>query len=243
MNKTSAAPTKKGAKGKAALTLCLILIITVAAGLLGFNGMPLDSRGLYKLLPWLPTANVEAWPKVLPLGLDLQGGVYVEYQAVMPEDSTSDYDGLMASTISVIQSRLTQKGYPESTVVRLGNDGIRVEIPAVSDPNEILTLIGSPAKLEFVTPEGEIFKIRWFDPNAVPGVTASESLAPAGRSYVHDVKLPWQEETFSIDENYKVDFYTKVYEYVAEDKPSYVPVEETLYVMELIKRCREFAEQ
>jgi len=157
MNKTSAAPTKKGAKGKAALTLCLILIITVAAGLLGFNGMPLDSRGLYKLLPWLPTANVEAWPKVLPLGLDLQGGVYVEYQAVMPEDSTSDYDGLMASTISVIQSRLTQKGYPESTVVRLGNDGIRVEIPAVSDPNEILTLIGSPAKLEFVTPEGEIF--------------------------------------------------------------------------------------
>ena len=157
MKKTSAAPTKKGAKGKAALILCLILIVTLAAGYLGFNGMPLDSRGLYKLLPWLPTADVSAWPKALPLGLDLQGGVYVEYQAKAPEDSESDNDALIASTISVIQSRLTQKGYPESTVVRLGNDGIRVEIPAVSDPNEILNLIGSPAKLEFVTPEGEVF--------------------------------------------------------------------------------------
>ena len=93
------------------------------------------------------------------------------------------------------------------------------------------------------TPEGEIFKIRWFDPNAVPSVTASESLAAAGRAYNHDVKLPWQEETFTIDERYGIDFYTKVYEYVAEDKPSFVPVEETLYLMELIKRCREFAEQ
>ncbi|MBQ2700222.1 MAG: protein translocase subunit SecD [Clostridia bacterium] len=149
--------SKMGTKTKALITLCLVLIVTLAAGYLGFNGMPLDGRGLYKLLPWLPTANVEAWPKTLPLGLDLQGGVYVEYQASMPEDAASDYDALMASTISVIQSRLTQKGYPESTVVRLGNDGIRVEIPAVSDPNEILNLIGSPAKLEFTTPEGEVF--------------------------------------------------------------------------------------
>ncbi|MBQ8537299.1 MAG: protein translocase subunit SecD [Clostridia bacterium] len=155
MKKTPA--QKTGTKGRALITLCLILIVTLAAGYLGFNGMPLDSRGLYKLLPWLPTADVAAWPKALPLGLDLQGGVYVEYQAKAPADSESDDDALIASTISVIQSRLTQKGYPESTVVRLGNDGIRVEIPAVSDPNEILTLIGSPAKLEFRTPEGETF--------------------------------------------------------------------------------------
>lgn len=157
MKKSPAARTKAGAKGRAILTLCLVLIVTLAAGYLGFNGMPLDGRGLYKLLPWLPTAHVEAWPKTLPLGLDLQGGVYVEYQAAAPEGSDADYDMLMASTIAVIQSRLTQKGYPESTVVRLGNDGIRVEIPAVSDPAEILTLIGSPAKLEFVAPDGEIF--------------------------------------------------------------------------------------
>ena len=120
MKKSPAARTKAGAKGRAILTLCLVLIVTLAAGYLGFNGMPLDSRGLYKLLPWLPTANVEAWPKTLPLGLDLQGGVYVEYQAAAPEGSDADYDMLMASTIAVIQSRLTQKGYPESTVVRLG---------------------------------------------------------------------------------------------------------------------------
>lgn len=157
MKKPNAPRKKMSGKSKALIVLCVMLVITVAAGILGATGMNLDSRGLYKLLPWLPTAQVENWPKALSLGLDLQGGVYVEYQAVKPEGSDSDFETLLNSTISVIQARLTQKGYPESTVVKMGTDGIRVEIPSVSDPNEILNLIGSPAKLEFRTPEGEVF--------------------------------------------------------------------------------------
>ena len=143
-------------KSKALIVLAVVLVLTIGAGLLGFNGMTFQG-GLYRLLPWMPTNQVENWPKAIDLGLDLEGGVYVEYQALKNEDSESDYDALLNSTISVIQARLTQKGYPESTVVKLGTDGIRVEIPAVSDPNAILDLIGSPAKLEFRTPEGEVF--------------------------------------------------------------------------------------
>ena len=144
-------------KSKATLYLCVLLLITLVLYGLGTSGMWLDARGLYKLKPWLPTTNIESWPTSIALGLDLRGGVYVEYQADKPEDSGTEFEYLLQGTMRVIQNRLTAKGYPESTVVKLGDDGIRVEIPDVSDPNAVLDLIGSPAKLEFRTPAGVTF--------------------------------------------------------------------------------------
>jgi len=140
--------------------LCIALVLTLAAGYLGLNGAWLDSRGLYKLLPWLPTANVENWPKPIALGLDLKGGVYVEYDATMSDELKAegyDFHTLLDSTMGVITKRLTEKGYPEATVSQLGDSGIRVEIPAVTDPAAVLDLIGSPAKLEFLDPNGTVF--------------------------------------------------------------------------------------
>ncbi len=144
----------------AIIALCLALVLTLAAGYLGVNGTWLDSRGLYKLLPWLPTADVENWPQPISLGLDLKGGVYVEYEATMSDELREagyDFDTLLESTMGVIQKRLTEKGYPEATVSQLGATGIRVEIPAVTDPAAVLDLIGSPAKLEFLDPQGNVF--------------------------------------------------------------------------------------
>lgn len=92
-------------------------------------------------------------------------------------------------------------------------------------------------------PDGKAqFRLRYFDPKAVPAITASDTLAAANRSYNNDVPLPWTEEILPIDPAYAIDFYGKVYEYFAENKPPYVPVEQTLYVMELIDRCHKDAE-
>ncbi|MDD5897578.1 MAG: protein translocase subunit SecD [Clostridia bacterium] len=140
--------------------LCVALVLTLAVGYLGLNGTWLDSRGLYKLLPWLPTSNVDNWPQAISLGLDLKGGVYVEYEATMSEEMKAEgfhFDNLLDSTMGVISKRLTEKGYPEATVSQLGTSGIRVEIPSVTDPAAVLDLIGSPAKLEFVDPDGNVF--------------------------------------------------------------------------------------
>ena len=63
----------------------------------------------------------------------------------------------MNGTIRVIQERLTDKGYTEATVQQIGSDGIRVEIPDVTDPSAVLDLIGSTAKLEFKDPDGNTF--------------------------------------------------------------------------------------
>jgi len=142
------------------IMLCVALVITLAAGYLGLNGTWLDSRGLYKLLPWLPNTDVDSWPQAISLGLDLKGGVYVEYEATMSEEMEAEgfrFDELLDSTMGVIAKRLTEKGYPEATVSQLGSSGIRVEIPAVTDPAAVLDLIGSPAKLEFVDPDGNVF--------------------------------------------------------------------------------------
>ena len=144
-------------KIRSIIALSIVLVLTIVIGVIAVTGMPLDGRGLYKLKSWLPTTNAENWPSTLSLGLDLRGGVYVEYSAARPENSEANFDSLMEGTIGVIQQRLTDKGYAESTVQRIGTDGIRVEIPDVTDPAAVLDLIGSPAQLEFRTPTGETF--------------------------------------------------------------------------------------
>ena len=151
-------PKKGGSKVRSIVILCILLCVTIVLGVLGLNGMPLDGRGLYKLLPWLPTTDAANWPESLPLGLDLRGGVYVEYTATKPEDIEGDFGVLLDSTVSVIQQRLTDKGYAESTVQKINNNtGIRVEVPDVSNPQELLDLIGTPAELSFRDTDGNEF--------------------------------------------------------------------------------------
>lgn len=146
-------------KKTSAIALCILLALTVFFGIIGVNGMNLTSDGLYKLLPWLPNTDADNWPEAISLGLDLQGGVYVEYTAELPEgtETEASYQSLLEGTISVIANRLADKGYPESNVVQLGSNGIRVEIPSVTDPNTVLDLIGTTAEMTFLDPNGEVF--------------------------------------------------------------------------------------
>lgn len=148
--------TKK--RTAAIISLSVALVLTLLVGYLSLNGMPLDSRGLYRLLPWVPSPG--NWPESVSLGLDLKGGVYVEYEASLSQeqiDGGADYASLMNATQKVMVERLSDKGFAEATVTQIGNTGIRVEIPDVKDPQAVLDLIGTPAKLEFEDPQGNIF--------------------------------------------------------------------------------------
>ena len=143
----------------AMVALGIFLVLTLCFGFLGVNGTKLDSRGLHRLLPWIPTTNVEKWPASIVTGLDLNGGAFVEYEATMGEAVQAegdDYEARRASTIEIVRKRLTGV-YPEATVAKLGENGIRVEFPAVSDVSAVLELVSAPAKLEFVDPTGVVF--------------------------------------------------------------------------------------
>lgn len=153
---------KMSKRTAAIIALSIALVATIVIGYLGLNGAWLDSRGLYKLLPWVPSAHVtkETWPKPIALGLDLQGGVFVEYEASMSEELQQDgydFNTLLDNTMDIISRRLNDKGFTETSVSKIGAAGIRVEIPDVKDPSAVLDLIGSPAKLEFLDPEGNVF--------------------------------------------------------------------------------------
>ena len=148
--------SKSNSKARAIVVLSILLVITVVLGIVGVTGLSLPPRGLYKVQSWLPTADPQNWPETLSLGLDLRGGMYVEYSAKAPAGSEADFDSLMNGTISIITQRLTDKGFTECNVQRLGGDGIRVEIPNVQD-DTVLDLIGAAAKLEFKDPEGNVF--------------------------------------------------------------------------------------
>ena len=147
---------KHGGKTGAIVALCVVLVLTLVLGWLGMTGLSLPPRGLYKILPWLPTTDANAWPKTLPLGLDLRGGMFVEYTAEAPAGSEADFGELINGTIQIIQQRLTDKGYTEANIQQLGTNGIRVEIPDVQD-DTVLDLIGATATLEFKNPSGETF--------------------------------------------------------------------------------------
>ena len=156
---------KSGKNGKkhAIIVLSIMLIVTIVLGILGFSGLSIPPKGLYKVLPWLPTTDSDNWPESLPLGLDLRGGMYVEYSAKAPAGSEADFDTLMQGTIDIITARLTNKQLTECNVQRIGTDGLRVEIPTQNngtadfDDSAVLDLIGKAAVLEFKDPEGNIF--------------------------------------------------------------------------------------
>lgn len=84
-------------------------------------------------------------------GLDLAGGVSITYQ-VAGEDNPSGAD--MADTIYKLQKRVEVYS-TEAQVYQEGNNRINIEIPGVSDANQILEELGRPGSLVFKDEEGK----------------------------------------------------------------------------------------
>jgi len=126
------------------ILLSVLLVLIAAVAVVAFTGMRFQG-GLYRLKPW---------GEAISLGLDLKGGVYTVYQGKDPGDGT--FDTLLDGTVNVLTNRLSAQGYTEAAVVRQGGDRIRIEIPDIQDPQQILDIIGTPAKLEFFGPDGEL---------------------------------------------------------------------------------------
>ena len=118
-------------KNRAIVVLLLTAIITVflcyTAGI-GFG----------------PTGTGAA--KNIKTGLDLSGGVSITYQAKDSNPSAED----MSDTVYKLQKRVEQYS-TEAQVYKEGNDRIAVEIPGVTDADEILNDLGKPGSLCFIT--------------------------------------------------------------------------------------------
>lgn len=106
-----------------------LLVLLFAVGLFGFFGY--DTMDDIKL------------------GLDLEGGVSITYQTVK-ENPTSEE---MSDTIYKLQQRV-QNYSTEAEVYQEGDNRINIDIPGVSDANEILEDLGKPGSLVFMDENG-----------------------------------------------------------------------------------------
>ena len=119
----------------------LIVIIGVLALVIDFwPGLKLPEIGN----PDGGTRTVET-----KLGLDLSGGLRVEYQA-LPAGGKTPTSGDLNTIRDIVERRVNATGVSEPLVQTQGSDRIVVEIPGVSDPDSIRKLIGSTGRLDFV---------------------------------------------------------------------------------------------
>src|SRR5215212_2247895 len=81
------------------------------------------------------------------LGLDLEGGTELVYQArpspQVPDPGPQDVD----RAIEIIRERVDSLGVSEPEIARIGDDQIDVALPDIDDPARATEVIGTTAQL------------------------------------------------------------------------------------------------
>jgi protein-export membrane protein SecD len=125
------------AQTKIRLSLLGILLLTVLAGLVSWpSGPTVPGRDVVKV----------------NLGLDMQGGVALLYQADVSQVPEEDRLTQLNTTRELLETRVNPDGTLEPVIqtVRSGDEyRLSIELPGVSDINEAIRRIGETPKLEF----------------------------------------------------------------------------------------------
>jgi preprotein translocase subunit SecD len=123
----------------------LVLAIAVAALAIDFLQLPRP----FSTDPCAPPTDTAGCIDTR-LGLDLQGGLRGEYQAVPTSDHPVVTADDLAAIRTTIENRINQYGVAEPVIQTQGSDRIVVEIPGVTDVEAVRALIGSTGRLDFV---------------------------------------------------------------------------------------------
>lgn len=134
-------------KSKRLLSLIMIIAVVALMVYTALFGIGTDSFGAPSVA------------EGMNYGLDIQGGVVIEFEAIIEEDavnsegeklSDSEIYSLLEQTAAIMRIRIDSKGLLEPKVtVSHSNRRIRVEMPGVSDVNEAAAFIGTTAKVSF----------------------------------------------------------------------------------------------
>ena len=123
------------------------------------------------------------------LGLDLKGGVELIYQGTPTNQVESVSGADIERSIEIIRERIDQFGVAEPEVARLGEDGISVSLPDVTNAQRAIDQVGTTAQLQFYDWEPNLIgreKVIGGRPGSEPPQTvvteASEEWQDAGRT-------------------------------------------------------------
>lgn len=108
----------------------------------------------YLVYPKSPTLHVgkysiSASDIKFRLGLDLQGGTHLVYQADLGKIKTSDKVSAMSGLRDVIERRINNYGVAEPNIQVSRGDRLVVELAGVKDVNQAIKMIGETPLLEF----------------------------------------------------------------------------------------------
>ena len=139
----------------------LILLIGVFALVINFfPGLMVPDTG----------ASDGSWRAVVTkLGLDLSGGLRVEYQA-QSVDGKTPTPGDMSVIKDIVERRVNTTGVSEPLVTTQGSDRVVVELPGVTDPEAVRKLVGQTGQLDFVplgsttATEGQVLDLKQYPP-------------------------------------------------------------------------------
>ncbi len=100
-----------------------------------------------------------------PAGLKTENGVLLNLEPIQVENYKT---GAIEGAMETIRSRVDALGVTQPTVVKVGTEYIRVQVPGEKDPQRVVDLVIQPANLEFRivnTRQVEIFQSLTFDEN------------------------------------------------------------------------------
>ena len=117
-------------KSRGIISLIAIAAVMVFLGVTAVHG--LNSKGM-------------GAARNINLGLDLEGGVSITYEAAGETPSQED----MNDTVYKLQRRVEEYS-TEAQAYQVGDDRISIEIPGVQDANQILEELGQPGSLYFI---------------------------------------------------------------------------------------------
>lgn len=123
-------------KGKNTILFFLIVVLIAGLAYVAVEGLTIGKLSI------APVRDE------LKLGLDIEGGVSVVYEAITDETG-DDLARTMQQTKEIIGRRINELGLTEPVITLQGEKRLRIELPGVSNAQDAIDVIGKTALLEF----------------------------------------------------------------------------------------------
>jgi SecD/SecF fusion protein len=138
--------------------------------------------------------------KPTKLGLDLQGGVELVYQA-QPTKQTPVTPDAMQRAIDVMRERVDQLGVAEPEIQQAGANQISVALPAVKNLGQAIAQVGTVAQLAFYDWEVNVIGPDGRPAPTNPAVTGGPAAGSAGAMKLYDAILLASKRPAKIEAN------------------------------------------